>query len=37
MPYGGAPCREANQAANELRLKAKKAQEQKKEAGDKVE
>ena len=37
MPYGGAPCREANQAANELRLKAKKAQEQKKEAGDKAE
>ena len=36
MPNGGAPCREANQAANELRLKSKKAREEK-EAGDKGE
>ena len=36
MPNGGAPCREANQAANELRLKAKKSREEK-EAGEKGE
>ena len=37
MPYGPPPCREANRAANDMRLKAKKEKEEKKEGGGKEE
>ena len=35
MPYGGAPCREANRAANDARLKAKNEKDEKEKGAEK--